>query len=111
MNLTETHVNFWVSRHARLPAWAGKLQGTHPRPSIDECINAHAQQGKRTGMDTDNTVALVKLIRKNVLNNAYGGRSTLAHELYHLGWKPHSTSPKRRVAFARKWYTKLKEGK
>lgn len=109
MKITQAHIDFYRAHkvpaaglRARLApqsAFLRRLAAETPRSwSIDALINSQAD-GARNGTEPHNLLAFLRGTRAR-------GES-LAGKLYQTGWRPYATDPKRRTAYARRWYARL----
>jgi len=110
MKITQAHLNFYREKKNPRPDWAKDLK--HPNSaSIHELINSQIEE-KRKSTEPHNIIQLIKgAIR--IQNRPFfrpdhnWPYENLQQYLYHLAFQPYSTDPKRRTAYARKWYNKL----
>lgn len=109
MKITQAHIDFYrahkvpaVSLQARLApqsVFLRRLAAETPRSwSIDALINSQAD-GARKGTEPHNLLVFLRGTRAR-------GESLTGY-LYRTGWHPYGTDPKRRTAYARRWYTRL----
>ena len=122
--LTLAHLDLWTAKNA--PKWAAQIkQPTHrPTASIHRVVNANAgQKPIDSRHHASNLCNILQSMRTRIADaEGYGttvgphkGRyiskdyriESLRAELYRMAISPYSTDPKRRTAFARKWYNRL----
>ncbi len=128
MHITQTHLNFWLSKRA--PKWSAGINPKNktPAPSIHDCINAHVpKQTGFTGLservarrENDNAVHnLVNILRirartaksrklAHILCPEIADKETTVEFLARLAHNPGTVcSPEKRAAYARKWHIRL----
>jgi hypothetical protein len=106
MRITKAHIDFYRSKkapatglEARIPP--RKLFWSYLKPTavIDELINSQTPTGIRQSTEPHNLLNFIRGWR-------HRGEDILV-ELKRTAYEPYNTDPKRRTAYARRWYVKL----
>lgn len=104
MHITQAHIDFYrakkvpvdsLQRHVKKPFNA---RWYRPTDTIDILINSQVKDTHK-GTEPHNLLSFIKGWRHRGCD--------ITAELYTMVVTPYATDPKRRIAYARKWYTRL----